>query len=298
MKTNNGKNDNFLYYLTYSKEDEKLGMVCTTAGEIYTPPNTAYPPNKDVHPLAFRDVAVGRTLPEFQLVYISEGEGTFSADGTTYQVEPGSVLLILPGMKHFYMPRYETGWREHWVGFTGGFFSRMVGEGILSKERVFFKVGLNNYVLSLFTGIFDEVRLQKPLYQVKVCSLVFSLLAEILSHERRKGCLNHLQEIMEKAKYLMEENIDKEIDITSIARIIGVSVSQLNNIFKTYTSMTSYQYYILTKINKARRLLEQEGVSVKEVAFNLGFSDQYYFSRLFKQKTGVPPSEWNKSVYK
>lgn len=62
---------NFLHYLPYSEEDEKLGMVCTTAGDIDAPPN------KNAHPVIFREVAEGRTLPEFQLVYISSGEGIF-----------------------------------------------------------------------------------------------------------------------------------------------------------------------------------------------------------------------------
>jgi AraC-like DNA-binding protein len=56
--------------------------------------------------------------------------------------------------------------------------------------------------------------------------------------------------------------------------------------------MAPYQYYIQIKIDKACRLLEQENISVKEAAFKLGFKDQYYFSRLFRQKTGVTPSHW------
>jgi hypothetical protein len=89
LKTISHKNDKheyFLHYMPYSEEDEKLGMVCTTAGDIDVPPDTVYPPNKNAHPVAFRDVAEGRTLPEFQLVYISDGEGIFCAESKTYVV--------------------------------------------------------------------------------------------------------------------------------------------------------------------------------------------------------------------
>jgi AraC-like DNA-binding protein len=297
MKNGNGTSESFLHYLPYSEEDEKLGMVCTTAGDINTPPNTAYPPNKNAHPVAFRTVAEGRTLPEFQLVYISDGEGIFSAGGAAYPVSPGSMLLILPGMKHWYKPRRETGWHEYWVGFTGTFFRGMVNTGMLSKERIFFKIGLRDYVLSIFSRIFEELRSQRPLFQMRACSQVFSLIAEILSEERRKEQPNHLQQIVEKAKYLMEANITREIDISSIAQEIGTSASRLNEVFKTYTSMTPYHYFIQLKINRACRMLEQEDISIKEAAFSLGFEDQYYFSRLFKQKTGIPPSEWKQYIY-
>ncbi|MDR0643569.1 MAG: AraC family transcriptional regulator [Treponema sp.] len=292
MKKAADKESYFFRYLPYSLEDEKLGMVCTTAGSIFVPPNTAYPPNKNAHPLVFRNVAEGRTLPEFQLVYISDGRGVFCAEGKSRNVASGSMLLLLPGVKHFYKPLLETGWHEYWVGFIGTFFNGLVNQGILSKERLLFEIGLHEYVLSIFSKIFDEVRSQRPLYQIKVGSLVFSLLAEILSYERRKDHPSYSQQITEKAKYLIETSIDSEIDITSIAQTIGISASRLNEIFKTYTSMTPYQYYIQIKIDKACRLLEQENISIKEAAFKLGFKDQYYFSRLFSQKTGVPPSRW------
>ena len=57
--------------------------------------------------------------------------------------------------------------------------------------------------------------------------------------------------------------------------------------------MTPYQYFIGIKMHKAKELLEGGDQAVKEVAFRLGFKDEYYFSRLFKSKTGVSPSQWS-----
>jgi AraC-like DNA-binding protein len=299
MKDAGDHQDCFFHYIPYSEEDKKLGMVCTTAGNIFVPPRTVYPPNKKSHPVAFRDVAEGRTLPEFQFVYISDGEGAFSAEGRTYEVKAGSMLLLIPGMKHSYRPRYETGWHEYWVGFTGSFFKGLVREGILSRERIFFEIGLRDYVLSIFAQIFDEVRSQEPLHQVKACSRVFLLLAEILTNERRKEHPKYSEEqqMVERIKFYMEENIDKKINMAGMARELGLNASRLSSIFKTYTSMTPYHYYIQIKINKACRLLEQTDLSIKEAAFKLGFDDQYYFSRLFKQKTSIPPSRWKRFIY-
>jgi AraC-like DNA-binding protein len=288
--------ESFLHYLPYSKEDEKLGMVCTTAGSIDTAPNTVYPANKGDHPVVFRNVAVGRTLPEFQIVYISRGQGVFGAEGKTYRVEPGSMLFLLPGMKHFYKPDLETGWREHWAGFNGGYFTRLVEEGILSRKQVFFTPGLRDSILNTFNQIIEEVRAQRPLFQLKACSGIISLISEMLASERRQEQPNYYKEIVEKAKCLMEANAYGTVDLPNIAEQTGVSTSRLNEIFKTYTAMTPYQYFIHIKIHKAENILEQENISIKEAAFKLGFEDQYYFSRLFRSKTGMSPTEWKKII--
>jgi AraC-like DNA-binding protein len=119
----------------------------------------------------------------------------------------------------------------------------------------------------------------------------------VLTRERRNTEPSLYQQTVEKAKYLMESNVFSAINLPVISEQLGISTSRLNEIFKTYTSMTPYQYYIHIKIHKAESLLEEE-LPVKEVAYKMGFEDQYYFSRLFKNKTGVSPSDWKNFVTK
>jgi AraC-like DNA-binding protein len=290
--------DFFMHYLPYSEEDERLGMVCTNAGDTKIAPRTVYPPRKSEHPAAFRSVAEGRILSEFQIVYISEGRGIFKSEARTWTVEPGSMMLVLPEIKHMYKPDFETGWREYWVGFNGGYFRRLLEQGILSREKVFFNTGLHDNILVIFSQIFDEIHAQRPLYQFKACTGILSLISEVLAHDRRRDQPGYYQKIANRAKYLMEKNIFGTINIAAISDQLGVSASRLNEIFKTHTGMTPYQYYIHIKINKASILLEEEDLPVQNVALQLGFDDPYYFSRLFRSKTGVVPSRWRKFVYR
>jgi len=285
------------HYLPYSKEDEKLGMVCTTAGSQTIAPGTVYPPFKEKHPAPFRSVAEGRLLPEYQIIYITKGEGAFSSAGNSWDVQPGSMLLVLPGIIHSYKPKKETGWQEYWAGFKGSYFNKLAKEGFLTEERLFFNIGLSDSLISLFTRIFEEVKSQKPLYQMKACSAILTLISEMLSRSRRQEQPDFFRQIVEKAKIIMETNIYGATNIPNIASQIGVSTSRLNEIFKQFTSMTPYQYFIQLKIHKAEEILSEENISVKEAAWRMGFDDQYYFSRLFKNKTGVSPSDWKEFVF-
>jgi AraC-like DNA-binding protein len=284
----------FFHYLPYSEEDEKLGMVCTTVGSVEVEPNVVYPPFKEDHPALFRTVSESRALKEFHIIYITKGQGIFETEGRSFTINPGSVLLLFPEMRHRYHPLFETGWHEYWVGFKGPFFSMMIEKEILVRNRVFFEIGINNEIISIFNQILDEVRTQQPLYQLKACSGILFMIAQILTCERRRKQPNHYQNIVDKAKDLMESNLYGAINLPAISEQLGLSTSRLNEIFKTCTSMTPYQYYIHIKIRRAGNLLEQEDIPVKEAAYRMGFEDQYYFSRIFKNKTGVSPSEWKR----
>jgi hypothetical protein len=115
----------YFKYLTFSEEDEKWQMVCTDAGYTDVLPYTLYPPNKDGHPRAFRYVAVGRTLNEYQIIYVTKGQGIFETQGRQYKVIPGSIMMVFPGVRHHYKPLYEVGWMEYWVGFRGEHFDNL-----------------------------------------------------------------------------------------------------------------------------------------------------------------------------
>jgi AraC-like DNA-binding protein len=287
----------FFRYLTYSDEDEQWEMVCTDAGYTEVPPYTIYPPNKEGHPRIFQRVAVGRTLNEYQIIYVTKGEGVFETLGKHYNVKPGSIIMVFPGIRHFYKPIYEIGWMEYWVGFKGEHFELLRERGFLNPQEPFIEIGLQNNVLDLYNEIIAEVRDQKPLYQIVASSKILALIAEINACARRRAQASHAAQVVEAAKCMMVEKIYGDIDINSIATALGISASRLNDIFKTYTSMTPYQYYIHIKIHAAKSLLEQGDLSVKEVAYRLGFEDQYHFSRLFKKKTGIAPSQWRAFMY-
>ena len=292
--TDGDTRDVFVNYLPYSEEDVKRGIICTNAGTMETPPRTEYPPRKNEFPATVRSVAKGRELREYSIVYIDRGRGIFECSGKTYALEPGDVMFIKPGKKHRYHPLAETGWHEYWAGFRGSFFDILLKDDLLAQDHVFFRPGLNNRIIDSYNLILNEVKVQKPLFQFRACSAILALIAEILIIDRRNAQPNHYQKTVEKAKAIMKVNCFGNISMPEIAEQSGASVALLNEIFKAYTSMTPYQYFIHIKIQKAQDLLEKEDISVKETAFRLGFKDQYHFSRLFKSKTGYTPSEWKK----
>ena len=284
----------FSTYLTFSEEDEKWQLVCVDAGYAVVPPLSPYPPTAGEHPADYRTVATGRTVREYQLVYITRGRGTLrvSPGNDPVAVNEGDVITVLPGLTHSYRPDPETGWTERWVGFKGPWADALRKQGLLSAERPLFSPGLESGILEPFEELFWLVREQRPYYQARSSALVIRLLAETMALSRHSREFDDTVHLVDKAKYVMAERVHENLRVEDLGEELGVGHVRFYETFKAYTGMTPYQYFIQLKLNRAKELLSGRACSVKETAYRLGFDDPYYFSRLFKKKTGIAPSEW------
>ncbi len=93
------------------------------------------------------------------------------------------------------------------------------------------------------------------------------------------------------AKKLIKNRInEEEIDMKVIADEIFMGYDNFRKRFKNEVGISPHQYFINCKIEKAKELLLNSPLEIQDIAFNLGFKDQYYFSRIFKLKECVSPS--------
>lgn len=91
----------------------------------------------------------------------------------------------------------------------------------------------------------------------------------------------------------MEKNVTKPLTTQSIAALCNISVSALEKTVRRFAGTGAMELFACMKLKCACKLLEQ-GSSVKDVAFSLGYSNPYYFSAVFKKRLGVTPSKWNR----
>lgn len=91
----------------------------------------------------------------------------------------------------------------------------------------------------------------------------------------------------------MLQNLDKPIQMPALATLTEVSMSQFHHLFKLATGCTPNSFLIRARMRRACKLLRGTDLNVKEVAAALGYSDQFYFSRVFKSVKGVSPSQYS-----
>ncbi len=154
------------------------------------------------------------------------------------------------------------------------------------------KIGINDYLLKPFSGEELEEALKKA---------IGGLANGAESDEDKK--IGHLEEGKTKYEimaykideYLNENYRRRSLGLAEIAAAMGFENSYLRRVYKTATGITIMQKLEEIRISRAKQYLESGKYQNQEISEMVGFSDQYYFSRRFKQLCGVSPSEYRKN---
>lgn len=281
----------FYRYLPLSERDMQWGVYVTGAGTSKVQPFSPYPVR--LHPNAYQFVwEQGRVLPEYQVLYITNGRGKFeSASAGRRGVAAGNVILVFPGEWHRYRPNQETGWGEYWVSYGGDYPQRLVERGFLSRTDPVLVTGLDESLLGLYQAILDRVRAEPVGYQQLIASMVLELLATCLALVRSRRSSDRDEALVREAKLLLQQP-DNLLNIERLARSLHISGAQFRRVFKEHTGLSPYQYYNQMRVHRAKELLRGTSLSVKAIASQLCFENPYHFSKMFKKSVGRSPTEW------
>jgi AraC-like DNA-binding protein len=282
---------NYYNYLPVNKDDENWGLCVLNAGCMHIGAACGYP--LKVHPEQYYfNWQTGRVLSEYQLIYVTEGNGVFESESSGASlISPGTVILLFPGERHRYRPSKETGWNEYWVGFKGTIMDDLVKRKIFNPSQPCINLGFNEQAFNLFSSIIEKTRPHYIGYQSQMSGAIMHLLGCIHSVRRDASvCSQEKQLIVDKAKLLFRSNLMAAFSPEQAARELSIGYSYFRKLFKSHTGVSPGQFYIQLKIEKAKELLNDHNIPVKEIAYELHFESYFYFSKLFKGKTGSSPT--------
>lgn len=272
-------------YLIVNDMDRKFGLWVNTVGYQSIPPDSPYPLKE--HPSGYYfNAEKGRVLREYQLVYITKGRGLFSSDSTPErQVCKGRLMVLFPGQWHTYYPLRQTGWTEYYIGFEGPAIDTIVGDAFLSQERQILEVGINEELVSLFSRALEVAEADKISAQQYLSGIVLHMIGMILSISKNKVFeMSDVDQKIEQAKILMNENVSGNIDPEELAMRLNISYSWFRRVFKEYTGYAPAKYFQELKLRKNQANVGGNFPVSKRNFFFSGFSVYRIFLLLF-QKT-------------
>ena len=245
-----------------------------------------------------------------ELAYVLSGEGKYRINDKIYPVKEGDLIMINPGVKHqaLLCPEADTPATEFFVGFSNIRISgcRENHMPLPGGECIIHTSGeLSQRLLKLCTSMEAEnaVRRQGRYFMLK--SYLIQLLLLVIREqcepmERPRGYAFESASkkyVAEQVVTYIEDHYSEKIALDQIAENMYLSPFYISRIFKGETGNTPIRHLINLRLEKARELLEggYQG-SIQEVAALVGYDDAYHFSKLFKKRYGISPSQARKNL--
>jgi AraC-like DNA-binding protein len=260
-----------------------------------------------------------RCLDSFEVIigcekclYISQGE-------EKYEVRPGDVLVLLPGVDHEGYRPCEEGVSFFWFHFlTYGTYSVLdeeaLGKELGSLNQPESPKHCSDVYLPLFFAPVSIERANILFQQLQHIGMsnyytqqAAHYIATLLLIELSDQMISSYQTSPEKSQG--DRSIAEIIEWVRIHALSDISVSvvaeqfkynknYLSRFFKKKTGFNLQEYINLVKISKAKDLLTRSSYSVKEIADRVGIADEKYFMRMFRQYESMTPTEYRKAFYR
>jgi AraC-like DNA-binding protein len=294
--TESSETELFSAYIPCNEHSQGWGGQITTVGASCIQPGQIYPPGK--HPEAYLfSQDKGRTLPEYQMVYISRGQGQFWSQSAGEQlIRSGCLFILFPNERHRYQPDPSMGWNEQWIGMSGLHISQLMG-AFFNRHQPIIQIHDQAEMVHLFQAICNLAKNRQYGY----VDLLMAKTMEIIARARIADGSDPRQssehdKVIQKALNFSSEDTFLNTDYEAFALANGMSYSNFRRIFKEQTGVAPHQFLLDIKIRKAKNLMVNTNLSVSEVALAAGFNNFYYFSRYFKKCTGLSPMNYRQKM--
>lgn len=227
--------------------------------------------------------------PIFVFEYVIEGEGTLYYNGKVYHPKKGDSYILHEHSEHYYYSNKTNPWTKIWFNVKGTLVKHLLKDYGLSDIVLF--QNFNNP--EPLRQIISSAEKNSDAQNEKIPIMLHQYIQELSKFNSGENSAKNINAI--KIKNYIDNNIDKQISLEDISKIVFLSKVQIINIFKDEYGLTPYSYIINEKISFAKRLLLNTTLSINDVADSLNFTDAQYFSNYFKKHTGVPPSKYRKN---
>ncbi len=229
------------------------------------------------------------------LEYTVSGAGWVRTGEMIHSLMPGSFLVFKPCVEQEYGMDLEVGAWDHiwfcfsprphwhdwlnWPELDSGVMFLSIKDANLGKQLM----KRMEHALRMSYGILDRRQ-----------DLMMNVLEEILIHadawnpSRKTAMLD--DRIRDVLTYLCE-NSARRIVLEELAKVSSLSESRLSHLFREQMGETPMQYLEKRRIEQAQNLLQMTGKTVSQVAYEVGFNNPFYFSRVFKRRMGMNPSQ-------
>ncbi len=236
-----------------------------------------------------------RVLDSFALVYALDGRARYEdGRGIARDIRPGDLILLFPDLPHLYGPPPKARWSEFYLVFDGPVFDLMLARGVLDPSRpVRHLEPVHDWLVRLESVTATP---RRPGGTLLEASRLVGLLAELLAADAGGEEPDADRRLVQRACALLESDLEGELDGPRLARQLGTSYESFRKRFTRTLGVPPARWRRARLIERACELMQRGGLNDKQIAAQLGFYDEFHFSRRFKEVVGASPRTFRRTL--
>ncbi|HEY3236186.1 MAG TPA: AraC family transcriptional regulator [Polyangiaceae bacterium] len=241
-----------------------------------------------------------RSFHSYALAYSVDGQAHYrDVNGLEQDIHPGDVIFVFPDLPHNYSADRGETWSQFYLIFEGPLVELWRKQGLLAPGRPILHREPVHYWLRRFESVLGAPRepgqpgFAPPLLEL---SRLQQVIAELLVGGPRAGAELAELNAMSRACTLLEAEVSRRVPVATLARRLGLSYPTFQRRFVELIGVSPARYRSARLIERACHLMRTTTLADKQIAAKLGFSNEFYFSRRFKQITGLSPRAFKRTL--
>ncbi|WP_339287324.1 AraC family transcriptional regulator [Paenibacillus sp. FSL E2-0201] len=240
-------------------------------------------------------------MPSSVFLYVTRGSAHLQLDGIAHRV---SRFSLLHGGKGLYLDITADELLEYYIILYKAVLalpSRQETIKLMEKHNPFQMqyVFKPHYPISVFhhvTSMSKEWHRSDLLNKLQVKAIFYQMVYEILGQMERQNIIAVKPDLVAQAVRYIHERYREPITLETLLEHLSCSSRQLLHAFKKQVRTSPIDYLIQLRMSKAKNLLLSTDFTLKEIAESVGYTDSYYFSRIFKKYEGVSPTSFKEAA--
>ncbi|MEW5562820.1 AraC family transcriptional regulator [Enterobacter asburiae] len=217
-------------------------------------------------------------------IYTLQGCGQLLLRDGTEIILNGNCIIFLKPMD---IQSYHCAgllWEQYWMEFipTNVMEIPLLQTGIIYNGEIF-----NQELSEVALLIAHKDPLKNNLAVAFLTKMIYQWICLISENGKKDALLIQIEKLLS----VLHSDLQRNWSVTEMAQKMQCSEQYLRRLFLRYTGKTPKEYYLDARLDLAHSLLRQEGQSVGKVADMLNFFDSFHFSKAFKRRFGLPPSQ-------
>lgn len=237
------------------------------------------------------------------IIFCTGGRGTVQVAGNAYQLHQYSLIIMPPNVQHIYYAADGDPWDIYWLHFEGKLAKEFIDVLDRNRQRtdpVFVEQLPEPLINPLMRQFWQMIRAFIPGFTYRGVFFVSQMLGAMLAELSQLKTLNEPEtkgsSYVDLAMHYIYQHLDQPIKVAEIATTLNISTSYLSRIFRQTVGMSVNAFVTSTKMKQASHYLQYTNVPIQQIAGRLGYTDSYYFSRVFKKTFRVSPRQYRQRL--